>query len=82
MGGDAYEQSVESLYEKKRLLSVLGEDGNIRTMTDLEHEVIKFALKFYRGKMTEVARRLGIGRSTLYRKMQEMGLRELDVKVV
>jgi transcriptional regulator of acetoin/glycerol metabolism len=26
--------------------------------------------------MTEVARRLGIGRSTLYRKMREFGLEE------
>ncbi len=28
----------------------------------------------YRGRMTEVARRLGIGRSTLYRKLAELGI--------
>jgi DNA-binding NtrC family response regulator len=28
----------------------------------------------YRGRMTEVARRLGIGRSTLYRKLGELGI--------
>ena len=29
---------------------------------------------FYRGQMPERARKLGIGRSTLYRKMKEIGL--------
>ena len=35
---------------------------------------IRLALGRYRGHMTEVAKRLKIGRSTLYRKMQEYGL--------
>ncbi|MBZ0217053.1 MAG: helix-turn-helix domain-containing protein, partial [Fimbriimonadaceae bacterium] len=30
----------------------------------------------YKGHMSEVARRLGIGRSTLYRKVRELGLEE------
>jgi transcriptional regulator of acetoin/glycerol metabolism len=36
--------------------------------------LIRLALGHYRGHITEVARRLGIGRSTLYRKMREFGL--------
>ncbi len=36
--------------------------------------MIRLALGRYRGHMTEVAKRLKIGRSTLYRKMQEYGL--------
>jgi DNA-binding NtrC family response regulator len=36
--------------------------------------MIRLALGRYRGHMTEVAKRLNIGRSTLYRKMQEYGL--------
>jgi len=40
----------------------------------MEAETIRFALSHYRGQMSEIARRLGIGRSTLYRKMKEYGL--------
>ena len=32
------------------------------------------AIGHYRGRMTEVARRLGMGRSTLYRKLGELGI--------
>ena len=35
---------------------------------------IRLAIGLYRGRMTEVARRLGIGRSTLYRKLSELGI--------
>jgi len=38
--------------------------------------MIRLALGRYRGHLTEVAKRLGIGRSTLYRKMREFGLEE------
>jgi len=36
--------------------------------------VIRLAIGHYRGRMTEVARRLGIGRSTLYRKLSDLGI--------
>ena len=36
--------------------------------------MIRFAIAHYRGQMSEVARRLRIGRSTLYRKLDEIGL--------
>jgi len=49
-------------------------DGHLRTLQDIESEVIRLALEHYRGHMSEVARRLGIGRSTLYRKVRELGL--------
>jgi DNA-binding NtrC family response regulator len=42
----------------------------------LEEDVIRFALTYYRGQMSEMARKLGIGRSTLYRKMKDYGLAE------
>ncbi|MBI5865362.1 MAG: helix-turn-helix domain-containing protein [Planctomycetes bacterium] len=38
--------------------------------------MIRIAIEHYGGRMTEVARRLGIGRSTLYRKLKEYGLEE------
>ena len=49
-------------------------DGNMRLLEDIEADVIRLAIGHYRGRMTEVARRLGIGRSTLYRKLAELGI--------
>ncbi|MBX3549621.1 MAG: sigma-54-dependent Fis family transcriptional regulator [Xanthobacteraceae bacterium] len=48
--------------------------GHVRPMETLEADIIRFTITHYRGRMTEVARRLGIGRSTLYRKLKELGL--------
>ena len=56
------------------MLSTLDKDGNVRTLAEIEAEMIRFALEHYSGQMSEVARRLGIGRSTLYRKLKELGL--------
>jgi DNA-binding NtrC family response regulator len=50
------------------------EDGNLRSLEDIEADVIRLAIGHYRGRMTEVARRLGIGRSTLYRKLGDLGI--------
>jgi DNA-binding NtrC family response regulator len=46
----------------------------MRRLDELEKEIIKFALGHYRGHMSEVSRKLGIGRSTLYRKLKDYGL--------
>ncbi|MBN9071868.1 MAG: sigma-54-dependent Fis family transcriptional regulator [Rhizobiales bacterium] len=56
------------------VLRTLDERGNVRTLAEIELEMIRFAIEHYRGQMSEVARRLGIGRSTLYRKLREHGL--------
>ena len=50
--------------------------GETRSLEAMEADMIRLALGRYRGHMTEVAKRLGIGRSTLYRKMREFGLEE------
>lgn len=49
-------------------------DGHLRPLDEIEADVIRLAIGLYRGRMTEVARRLGIGRSTLYRKLTELGI--------
>ena len=36
--------------------------------------MIRLALERYSGRMTLVARKLGIGRSTLYRKLKDLGI--------
>jgi DNA-binding NtrC family response regulator len=52
-------------------LSMLTSTGEVRPLEDMENEIIRFAISHYRGQMSEVARRLKIGRSTLYRKLDE-----------
>jgi DNA-binding NtrC family response regulator len=58
-------------------IPVVTDGGHIRKLEDVEADMIKLALNRYRGQMSEVARKLGIGRSTLYRKMRDLGLEEL-----
>jgi len=48
------------------------EDGEVRRISDVEADLIKLAIEHYGGRMSLVARRLGIGRSTLYRKLREI----------
>jgi DNA-binding NtrC family response regulator len=55
-------------------IPALSEAGDIRSLEDVEADMIRLAFGRYRGRMTEIAKRLGIGRSTLYRKMREIGL--------
>jgi DNA-binding NtrC family response regulator len=52
-------------------LSMLTAAGEVRPLEEMENEIIRFAISHYRGQMSEVARRLKIGRSTLYRKLDE-----------
>lgn len=52
-------------------------EGHLRTLVDIEQDVIRLAIDTYDGRMSEIARRLGMGRSTLYRKIREY---DLEVK--
>jgi DNA-binding NtrC family response regulator len=53
------------------MLPMLTPSGEVRPLEEMESEIIRFAISHYRGQMSEVARRLKIGRSTLYRKLDE-----------
>ena len=57
-------------------IPIVTEGGHIRKLEDVEADMIRLALRRYQGQMSEVARKLGIGRSTLYRKMRDFGLEE------
>jgi DNA-binding NtrC family response regulator len=63
-----------TIYRGGNLISSMDESGNIRKLAEIEEELIRFALRFYRGQMSQVARKLGIGRSTLYRKLKDYGI--------
>jgi DNA-binding NtrC family response regulator len=57
-------------------LRLINDSGDVRRLEEIEAESIRFALAHYRGQMSQVARKLGIGRSTLYRKMKDSGIGE------
>ena len=57
-------------------VALFGPDGHVRPMEAIEADLIRLAIGHYRGRMTEVARRLQIGRSTLYRKLGELGIEQ------
>lgn len=80
---DSFPQLSELLGECEETLDPMQEgvgvmlytpDGNLRPLEEIEADVIRLAIGHYRGRMTEVARRLGIGRSTLYRKLGDLGI--------
>jgi DNA-binding NtrC family response regulator len=58
---------------------ILDDRGHLRTLEEIERDLIQHAIEVYAGHMSEVARRLGIGRSTLYRKVREQGI-DVDMK--
>ncbi len=60
------------------LAPMLSTDGELRKLEDLEKDLILFAIDHHNGRMTKVAKALGIGRSTLYRKLKELGLDDND----
>lgn len=69
--GDGHPVTARTRFDK---LDALDERGNVRSLAAVELEMIKLAIEHYNGQMSEVARRLGIGRSTLYRKLKEYGI--------
>jgi DNA-binding NtrC family response regulator len=55
-------------------VAAVRDDGDVRPLAEIEEAMIRLALERYDGRMTLVARKLGIGRSTLYRKLKELGI--------
>ncbi|EJF83212.1 sigma-54-dependent transcriptional regulator [Candidatus Bartonella washoeensis] len=63
------ESNVQEDNEQESI-KFLDADGHVRTFSEMEHDIIEKAVKHYKGHMSEIARRLRIGRSTLYRKIE------------
>ena len=57
-------------------INIRDASGHMRKLEEIESEMIRLAISRYDGHMSEVARRLGIGRSTLYRKLKDFGLEQ------
>ncbi len=57
-------------------IALFDEKGEFKNLHDFEGELLQKALGHYKWKISEVSRRLNIGRSTLYRKIEEFGIVE------
>lgn len=60
--------------EPQETVSSAPNGGEAHSMQDLEREAILTALRSCGSNQSEAAKRLGIGRTTLYRKMQKYGI--------
>ena len=69
-------RSVVAQPEPAEALCLTDRQGHARALGQIEAEAIRAAVSLYGGRMSEVARRLGIGRSTLYRRMTALGLED------
>lgn len=68
---EGQEQPADSAASSRLLYDAA---GHIKPLAEVEKDVILEAMQRYRGKISEVARRLRIGRSTLYRKLEDYGI--------
>ena len=59
---------------EKPAIELLTPDGHMRPLGKIEADIIRLAICHYGGKVSEVARRLNISRSTLYRKLDAFGI--------
>jgi DNA-binding NtrC family response regulator len=71
-----------SAQSEDNAFNIMDRDGHLRSLEEIERDLIGFAIETYSGHMSEVARRLGIGRSTLYRKVREHDLEVENVRTV
>ncbi len=55
--------------------SAIPASGEVLSLEELERSAIRAALERYGDNLSDAARQLGIGRSTLYRKIEQYGLR-------
>jgi len=65
-----------NMTQTQPILSLTDDHNDVKPLEDIEREVIRFAIEHYRGQMSEVARRLKIGRSTLYRKLETLQVQD------
>ncbi|MBM5783083.1 MAG: sigma-54-dependent Fis family transcriptional regulator, partial [Pelagibacterales bacterium] len=52
------------------LIDIFDDEGNCKTLDSIEEEVVRRLVDIYSGNLSEVAKRLDVGRSTVYRKLK------------
>ncbi len=63
-----------SVFHSEDYLELLNDKDDVISLEDAETHIIRFAIERYDGRMSLIARKLGIGRSTLYRKLRDYGI--------
>lgn len=59
------------------LIDVFDDEGKCKTIDIIEEEIIRRLVDIYNGNLSEVAKQLDIGRSTIYRKLKILNNEEL-----
>ncbi|MEM6780999.1 MAG: sigma-54 dependent transcriptional regulator [Pseudomonadota bacterium] len=59
----------ESVFMSQGTVSIIGHDGSVKSIADLEKEIITFAIEHHNNNVTRADAELGIGKSTIYRKI-------------
>lgn len=70
----AHYENLQSDLARSATPVLFDAQGRLRKLKSLEEEAIRLALRHAGGCMTRAARSLGIGRSTLYRRVNELSL--------
>ena len=52
------------------LVDIFDDEGKCKTLESIEEEIIRRLVNIYNGNLSEVAKQLEIGRSTIYRKLK------------
>ena len=76
-GEARYAPAASAPAQSDDAVAIFDRQGHLRSLQEIEKDLIELAITTYEGKMSEVARRLGMGRSTLYRKLRE---HDLEIK--
>lgn len=61
---------IASAQQPSMTVPLLDSKGNLRLFSDIEEDVFRMACQYRRGSKSSAARDLGIGRTTLYRKLK------------
>lgn len=74
MPGPYLAPPLASPTENHASIKLLNEKGELREWDAIESDYLREAFQFYRGHKSEIARKTGMGRSTLYRKVKSLNL--------
>jgi transcriptional regulator with PAS, ATPase and Fis domain len=62
---------MKKIAESGLNISLINDNGSIKLFNQLEREIILQVYEYFNGSKTNVAKELGLGRTTLYRKLNE-----------
>lgn len=65
------ESNLDSYDDKSEFINLFKREGICKTFKELEHEIVIKLTNIFNKNLSEVAKRLSVGRSTVYRKLQK-----------